>query len=128
LLTGFDDGVVRALLRCSDGLRLLKAIKPHNSRVTCIAVCAQERIVATGSQDGTIFFLDLDDDYDPIGFVNFGSAVKSLSWLPKGSQLLVCGESGRVARFESPRGFSANTSTTFLLQMPATEYVLSPEV
>ena len=36
IVAGFDDGVVRILLRCSDGFKVIDCFKPHSKKVTVV--------------------------------------------------------------------------------------------
>ncbi|GFN89806.1 WD repeat-containing protein 52, partial [Plakobranchus ocellatus] len=93
---GYEDGVVRALnmtklegdhSRRTDKqeaeIVLKQAFKPHNGRVTAMAFDGKGEILATGSADGTVFFLFVSDVYDPIGFIKVPGAVRQLVWTPE---------------------------------------------
>ena len=54
-VVGFDDGVVRVLLRCADRWKLLDCVKPHDERVTCALYAPKGAFLATGSHDGRVF-------------------------------------------------------------------------
>ena len=58
------------------------AFKPHNGRVTAMAVDAPGAILATGSDDHTVFFLSIATDYEPIGFIQTPSPVTHMEWSP----------------------------------------------
>ena len=57
IVAGFDDGVVRILLRCSDGFKVIDCFKPHSKKVTVVRFSPDGNVLATGSSDGTVFFL-----------------------------------------------------------------------
>eukprot|EP00698_Gefionella_okellyi_P015023 TRINITY_DN4206_c0_g1_i1.p2 TRINITY_DN4206_c0_g1~~TRINITY_DN4206_c0_g1_i1.p2 ORF type:complete len:1598 (+),score=505.86 TRINITY_DN4206_c0_g1_i1:63-4856(+) len=124
LLAGFNDGVVRVLQRCTDGFKLVRVFKPHSSKVNMLAVSTQERMLATCGEDGDIFFIDLTADYQPLGYVQAGSPVKSVAYSTDGRKLLACTQAGRVIEYESPRSHVFDTSTTFLIELPSRDFVV----
>ena len=60
-----------------------KVFKPHNGAVTCMAIDGKGELLATASNDNTVFFFYVADDFQPIGFVNIPSAAISLQWSPE---------------------------------------------
>jgi WD40 repeat protein len=62
--------VVRVLARCADEWKLYGAFKPHKGAVTVIAYAPDHSMLATASDDETMFFFDMTDEekpYKPIG-------------------------------------------------------------
>jgi WD40 repeat protein len=111
LITGHTDGVVRLLkinetTSSSKGgwspsgkLSLLIAIKPHTQSVTSLSVDKEGNILATGSDDGTVFFINIKKECSPIGFVVVPSAVAHIEWNisnKRQTKLLVCCKDGSV--------------------------------
>lgn len=68
---GFDDGVVRILAYkatgTDKGLKLLRVFKPHKVRINDIQYSPKGDLLVTCSEDGTLFFLNVNSDYAPIG-------------------------------------------------------------
>ncbi|XP_022324096.2 cilia- and flagella-associated protein 44-like isoform X1 [Crassostrea virginica] len=129
IIAGFSDGVIRVMTVAQAGedqapkklkqdidLDLKQVFKPHNKAVTSIAVNDKGEILATGGADNTIFFLNIGETYEPIGFIETPSAVKQIQWSPssfKKSTLLVFCEDGLVLEIDSPDGATFDTSKTF---------------
>ena len=61
-------------------LTLLNAVKPHTKPVTSLTVDSEGKILASGSKDNTVFFLNVQDQYSPIGFINTPAAVTTMQW------------------------------------------------
>ena len=61
-------------------LTLLNAVKPHTKPVTCLAVDAEGKMLASGSKDNTVFFLNVQDQYSPIGFIHTPAPVTTMQW------------------------------------------------
>ena len=80
LCCGYADGVVRVLLRCKDGLKLKYAIKPHRVKIHALAYSPDARVLATGADDGAVFFISVEKGYAPIGFVPGKAAVTTICW------------------------------------------------
>ena len=61
-------------------LTLLNAVKPHTKPVTSLAVDSEGKILASGSKDNTVFFLNVQDQYNPIGFIHTPAPVTTIKW------------------------------------------------
>ena len=62
---------------------MFEAFKPHTKAVSKIAIDAKNTIIATGSDDQTIFFFsNSKNTRTPIGFVNLPSPVTYMTWTP----------------------------------------------
>ncbi|KAH9503833.1 Cilia- and flagella-associated protein 44 [Bulinus truncatus] len=130
VVVGFGDGVVRVLnisnkvdeenLRRQDKheaeIALKQAFKPHKGKVTAMAFDGKGEVLATGSVDGTVFFLYVGDVYDPIGFIKVPGPVRQLVWTPekfkKAAVMVVC-EDGVVVEVESPEPGNFDTSHSY---------------
>ncbi|KAH9503834.1 Cilia- and flagella-associated protein 44 [Bulinus truncatus] len=130
VVVGFGDGVVRVLnisnkvdeesLRRQDKheaeIALKQAFKPHKGKVTAMAFDGKGEVLATGSVDGTVFFLYVGDVYDPIGFIKVPGPVRQLVWTPekfkKAAVMVVC-ENGVVVEVESPEPGNFDTSHSY---------------
>lgn len=63
----------------------VQAWKPHSAEVMVMAFDNSGEILATGSNDRTVFFFFVDSDrFDPIGFVKVPGEVTSMQWSPPG--------------------------------------------
>lgn len=72
VVVGFDLGILRVLRYDGvDKVTLVKALRPHKARITCSAHSAHGSLFATGSLDGTIFFLNAANGYKPLGQSSF---------------------------------------------------------
>merc|ERR1712150_45336 len=133
ILAGFDDGVVRILTfqkkeetdvhgrKKSDSseLALTQAFKPHNGRVTAMAIDSKGEILATGGDDNTVFFLSIGKNYEPIGFIKTPSAVTHLEWTPgkfKKSKLLIACVEGQVMEVRAPEGDNYDTTKSYQIE------------
>ena len=58
-VVGFEDGVVRVLLRCMDGFKTLYVGKPHKDAITSAQVSPDGTYCVTGSRDKTLFFFSV---------------------------------------------------------------------
>lgn len=104
VLVGFDDGCVRVVKRFSQSLQLHYAFKPHNKPVTQLAVSPDGAMLATGSADGTVFFLQILDggsNFIPLGFVSLGAEPKSLHW-SQDSRCVLLAVGGEVVELSRP--------------------------
>ncbi|XP_063126741.1 cilia- and flagella-associated protein 44 isoform X1 [Rattus norvegicus] len=110
IVVGFQDGVVRILeLFDPKGLtvfagrkKLLDAelhlkyvFKPHTEVVTALAYERDGEVLATGSDDKTVFFFDVEKEYKPIGYFNTPGPIRQLMWSPhshpESTLLIICG-------------------------------------
>ena len=66
---GFADGCMRVILCTSKGLVLKQPLKPHTSALRDIFVSTVTNTVATTSDDGALFFMKIEQELQPIGFV-----------------------------------------------------------
>ncbi|KAK7499820.1 hypothetical protein BaRGS_00008911 [Batillaria attramentaria] len=138
VVAGFEDGVVRILTvtKTSEDSRrrnksecevaLKQAFKPHGKAVTALAYDGKGQILATGGQDGTVFFINVGDPYDPIGFYPVPGPVTQLVWTPekynKQALLVVC-EGGVIVELGVPEVDKLDTSHTFHIpELPTKEY------
>ncbi|XP_052014912.1 cilia- and flagella-associated protein 44 [Apodemus sylvaticus] len=114
IVVGFQDGVVRILelfdpkgLTVFAGrkkvldaeLQLKYVFKPHTEEVTALAYERDGEILATGSEDKTVFFFDVEKEYKPVGFFNTPGPICQLMWSPANhpeSTLLIICENGYI--------------------------------
>ena len=61
-------------------LTLISAEKPHTKPVTSLAVDQEGKILASGSMDNTVFFLNVKEQYSPIGFIHTPAPVTTMKW------------------------------------------------
>nr|KAF6473606.1 cilia and flagella associated protein 44 [Rousettus aegyptiacus] len=120
IIVGFEDGVVRILelydpkgLTIFAGrkkfldadLHLKYVFKPHTAHITALAYERDGEILATGSQDETVFFFDVEKDYKPIGFITTPGPVCQLVWSPashlENTLLIIC-ENGYILEAPFP--------------------------
>ncbi|XP_021065572.1 cilia- and flagella-associated protein 44 [Mus pahari] len=114
IVVGFQDGVVRILelfdpkgltvfagrKKIPDAeLHLKYVFKPHTEEVTALAYERDGDILATGSEDKTVFFFDVEKEYKPIGFFNTPGPICQLMWSPpshpENTLLIIC-ENGYI--------------------------------
>ncbi|XP_006522026.1 cilia- and flagella-associated protein 44 isoform X2 [Mus musculus] len=114
IVVGFQDGVVRVLelfdpkgltvyagrKKIPDAeLHLKYVFKPHTDEVTALAYERDGDILATGSEDKTVFFFDVEKEYKPIGFFNTPGPICQLMWSPAShpeKTLLIICENGYI--------------------------------
>ncbi|XP_060626745.2 cilia- and flagella-associated protein 44 [Anolis sagrei] len=139
IVVGFQDGVVRIIELYNPkglpivasqenladaALRLKQAFKPHTSAVTALAYERHGEILATGSRDKTVFFFNVDEMYDPIGFISVPGPVQALQWSPpshRENKLLIFCENGIVVQVPAPQQDYDAKSTYKMKDLP-TEY------
>lgn len=129
LCCGYSDGVVRVLLRCKDGLKLKHALKPHRVRINTLLYSPDARVLATGAEDGSIFFISVAKGYAPIGFVTGGSAVVAMCWAEQSAHiteplLMVGYRDGRIREITCP--LDADVEDTYELQVSSRDFDLTP--
>ncbi|XP_053372820.1 cilia- and flagella-associated protein 44-like [Mercenaria mercenaria] len=129
VIVGFEDGVVRSLSvgrideestrrkkhhECS--MELLQAFKPHSKAVTSLAMDARGEILASGSVDGSVFFMNIGKTYEPIGFTKVVGPVRKLQWSPdkfdRVTVLVFC-EGGVVQEIEWPEDGKFDTAHSY---------------
>ncbi|XP_039256736.2 cilia- and flagella-associated protein 44-like isoform X2 [Styela clava] len=125
LLVGFSNGLLRSLILQTNedekSLTLQQVLKPHTQEVTALAIHPDDRILATGSKDQTVFFFKLNSVIEPIGFVSVPGPVSHLQWSPdsfSSSTLLVCCSNGKVAEVAKPGIGAFDTSHSYKLTLP----------
>ena len=125
-VVGFDDGVVRVLLRCADRWKLLDCVKPHDERVTCALYAPKGAFLATGSHDGRVFFFSVTGargaGLEPVGFATAPGPVSAMDWNDVGDKILVGCESGDIFEMTVPAVGSVDSTRTFEFEPEATHY------
>merc|ERR1711893_203519 len=125
-LTGFHDGVLRIfkVANLSEetshrrhkhdcDLDLKQVFKPHNKKITSMAIDSKGELLATGAEDNTIFFMNIGETYEPIGFVETPAAVRQLQWSPdkfSKTTLLVFCDDGIVLEVDAPDSTKIDTA------------------
>ncbi len=101
-------------------LVLFEVFKPHTKAITKIAIDSKNQLIATGSDDQTVFFFSNNKNVrTPIGFVTLPSPVAYMTWTPGDyakNRLLVCMKNGTVHEYEAPQPGKYDTSKSFLIQ------------
>lgn len=125
-VVGFDDGIVRVLLRCADRWKLLDCVKPHDERVTCALYAPKGAFLATGSHDGRVFFFSVTGargaGLEPVGFATAPGPVSAMDWNDVGDKILVGCESGEIFEMAVPAVGSVDSTRTFEFEPEATHY------
>ncbi|XP_030059762.1 cilia- and flagella-associated protein 44 [Microcaecilia unicolor] len=140
IAVGFEDGVVRILqLYNPKGLAIVagrnttgdaemclkQAFKPHNAAVTAFAYERNGELLATGSEDETVFFFATGDKYEPIGFIRVPGPVRELHWSPPSHEqnmLLVLCENGFAVQVPAPSTKAQYPESTFEIHDLPTQY------
>ncbi|CAF0711556.1 unnamed protein product [Brachionus calyciflorus] len=125
IVAGFKDGVLRfmKLVPKNDKFELVlfEVFKPHTQAITRIAIDSKNSLIATGSDDQTVFFFtNKQNSRTPIGFVNLPSKVTYMTWTPSSyekNRLLVCMENGAAYEFDAPVPDSYDISKTYLIEL-----------
>ncbi|KAL8598401.1 hypothetical protein ACOMHN_032678 [Nucella lapillus] len=128
VLAGFEDGVVRVLTvnqlpedvrrrsKSDSEVALRQAFKPHSQPVTAMAFDGKGQLLVTGSADSTVFFMNVGDPYEPIGFYTVPAPVLQLIWTPekynKVALMVVC-EGGLIVELGVPNVDKIDTAHTF---------------
>jgi WD40 repeat protein len=121
IAAGFADGVLRVFKRAKDDLVLQVAVKPHASRVSCLGYAPDAATIATGGDDGCVFFVAVDaatSGYEPVGFMAHPAAspVSCMSWAADSSVLYVGYQNGDLYELKPPSLAKVDTSVTFQLK------------
>uniref|UniRef100_A0A8C5M7X7 Cilia- and flagella-associated protein 44 n=1 Tax=Leptobrachium leishanense TaxID=445787 RepID=A0A8C5M7X7_9ANUR len=130
-VAGFEDGVVRVLevynplgFRLVSGragtqdaeIILKQAFKPHSAAVTALAYERNGEILATGSEDNTVFVFAVGEKYEPIGFVGVPGPVVELHWSPSSHEqntLLVLCRNGYAIQIPAPAAQQRDPAVTY---------------
>jgi WD40 repeat protein len=125
IVVGFENGVIRVLLRTPTAWKMLHVLKPHTARVNDIAYSPDGRYLASAGADNCLFLLKVGDEgggYEPVGFYDLGAEINSVYWRSDSEAILIsCGD-GVVAEAEVPDG-SHDTQETFELKLPLKKFV-----
>ena len=103
------------------------AIKPHKAKIVALAYSPEAKVLATGAEDGTVFFINAKEDYVPIGFVPGPSAVTAICWVDIDAaepKLMVGYEDGTLREVTCPS--DANSEETFELEVDEREFDTEP--
>ena len=95
-------------------LTLIHACKPHTQPVTSLAIDPEGKILASGSTDKTVFFLSIEDQYKPMGFIRVPAAVTTMKWSPNKKVLLKITVSYKLVLYTSYKQYVATSSTIFV--------------
>ena len=117
-VVGFEDGVVRVVLRCADRWKLVGCVKPHNRRVTALGYNPKGDALATGSADGKVFFFSAGGAFpgtglEPVGFASAPGPVSVIAWNDTGEKVLVGCETGEIVEIAPPAPGSVDASRTY---------------
>ena len=82
ILVGFNDGVVRVLLRTEASFTVLESVKPHTDAIVSIDWNSDGYKFATASKDKTIFLFNVEakGKLAPIGFVRLDKVPKHIKY------------------------------------------------
>lgn len=132
IIVGFLDGVVRTLYRAETAWLRIQSFKPHNGPVNTAVMSSDGKILATGGNDGHVFFMrclefDLGHSptpYKPIGFSKVGGPVRSLSWCHDNEALLVTLQNGKLFELEFCGMLEPESTSSFILNIPLNQHTL----
>ncbi|KAL0027158.1 hypothetical protein WJX79_011044 [Trebouxia sp. C0005] len=126
VMVGFADGVVRALLMCSDAWKVTATFKPHSGAVQALALSPDCALLATTAQDNTVFLFTVASPavYEPVGFFRLKQPASCLTWAPDSTKLLIGCSQGDVVEVSMPQ-HSPSASDTFELQIDQRHYQLT---
>lgn len=126
MLLGFQDGVVRIVLRCSDGFKLLAALKPHRAPVAVLAVDGKH--LATIGEDGAVFFFNLSmtikgTNVTPIAYTHITGHPSCAAWDSRGKNLVIGCLSGEIYEITAPETDTVDVSKTFeVFDLPTRQF------
>jgi WD40 repeat protein len=125
IAVGFNDGVLRLVRRCSDGLALIQAMKPHKGKILSVSINPQgDKLATLGSDDGTVFFFSLSGNssssgpnisVNPIGFVTLpsNSTPSCAGWSSDGTSLLIGMALSNVIEVQCPDASTVDTQGSY---------------
>ena len=125
IAVGFTDGVLRLVRRCSEGLSLVQAVKPHKGKILSVSISPLgDKLATVGADDGTVFFFTLNGNgsssgslisLEPIGFATLPSSSppSCASWSSDGSSLLIGMGLSNVIEVAAPDPTTVDTRGTF---------------
>ena len=126
IFLGFNDGIVRALYRGESAWIRIQSFKPHNGPVAAVCGSPDGKILATGGEDGLIFFLlctefSLDHPplpYKPIGYGRVPSGVQTICWRNDSKILLVTCQDGALYEMMLHQMPTPKSASSFELSIP----------
>ena len=101
-------------------LTLLNAVKPHTKPVSSLAVDREGKVLASGSKDNTVFFLNVQDQYSPIGFIHTPAPVTTMRW-SSGNKVKII---ALVSEFSSWNAFMIPTSQNFEANIAISNFII----
>ena len=68
-------------------------------------------------KDSVVFFLSVEEEYSPIGFISSPAAIRTLKWVGQGEELrlLVCCDDGSMMEVEAPVKGQYDTNKSYYL-------------
>ena len=124
-LLGHADGTLRRVVRCADGWRMTHALKPHKHSVAAICIAPSGDELATVSDDGTVFFFELDAAaLTPRALVTLAKEPAAALWLQGG--LVVGCTDGALLRVTPPGQHSHEAAGTYACDAQVEEWAFQP--
>ncbi|RUS78330.1 hypothetical protein EGW08_013908 [Elysia chlorotica] len=133
IIAGFADGTFRAIRlsgKKQNGLPMSLVLhqvrKPHQRRLTCLDIDFSLRFLATGGEDGTVFFFDIANDYLPLFFVSMPDfkPVVSIKWAKQeikdlndeetSNRMIAALQGGTLIDFLMPKATDFDNSVSYL--------------
>ena len=123
LVAGFGSGDVCLISITTGGFVVTKTFKPHSSKVTSMMYSPDMAYFVTTSQDKTVFFFSVADDYAPIGFFDLAdSYAVSIKWRPDSAAVMLVMEDGSLWEALVPRIGVHDVSSTYEIAYLSREY------
>jgi WD40 repeat protein len=96
---------------------LKSVVKPHSSKITCIAISGDGRNLVSACEEGDVFFLNVNSNaqIEPIGFLKFTSCPVSISFM-KNDKVLMIFNSGKIMECKFPNILEVDTEFSYLLK------------
>eukprot|EP00501_MAST-03F_sp_TOSAG23-6_P002108 GSMAST32.ASY1.ANO1.2203.1 assembled CDS len=122
VVVGFENGVVRMLLRGKSEWKLSHAMRPHSTAVTLIQFSNKGGVLATAAaEEKTVWFFEVEQGgfgglrqlYEPIGFVKLDEEPLSFSFRADDTRILISLKNSAVLELPVPQPRDTSKVDTF---------------
>ncbi|EPZ33083.1 PAS domain-containing protein [Rozella allomycis CSF55] len=124
LVSGFEDGIIRVVKVLGEGIKTSSIMKPHTTAVKQMALNSEGTFLCSLSSDNEIFFFQVHETLNPIGFLSLKRQVYSVSWsvdVPNHLYVLLDNE---VHMYTFPRIENIDNKLSFEFQLIPKKYNL----
>ncbi|PRP84994.1 hypothetical protein PROFUN_07282 [Planoprotostelium fungivorum] len=113
---GYGNGVVKIFSYTRSGLQQLKMFRPHKDEITHITYSPDGAWLATSAKDNLLFFVNVRNNYSPLGFTRLDSHALSMSWDVSSQNIIFCTEDGQILHMREPSNCTPASSSSYVLE------------